>query len=237
MPEDTFKVVVVGAGIAGLFMAEKLKRAGSISRSMKAPTKSAAPGATTPIRASSSTCCRGNTNFRSSRTTTGRANMRPERRSRPTSRRSPTIAACANSSGSTKKIVEARFADDRWHLTTAKGETIVRRCLHRRDRLSAQAALSRHSRAARASPARPFIRRAGTTAFPTKGKRWGIIGGGASGIQITEALAWAGLRRHPIHPPRAMGSHPRKSVFDLVRTALAAAARSPTATPAAAVEA
>ncbi|MGE3156124.1 MAG: NAD(P)-binding protein, partial [Xanthobacteraceae bacterium] len=27
MPEDTFKVVVVGAGIAGLFIAEMLKRA------------------------------------------------------------------------------------------------------------------------------------------------------------------------------------------------------------------
>ena len=27
---------------------------------------------------------------------------------------------------------------------------------------------------------------------PYKGKRWGVIGSGASGVQITEALAWAG---------------------------------------------
>jgi len=27
---------------------------------------------------------------------------------------------------------------------------------------------------------------------PYAGKRWGVIGSGASGVQITEALAWAG---------------------------------------------
>src|SRR5207248_10903329 len=27
---------------------------------------------------------------------------------------------------------------------------------------------------------------------PYEGKRWGVIGSGASGVQITEALAWAG---------------------------------------------
>src|SRR6185369_14988024 len=28
---------------------------------------------------------------------------------------------------------------------------------------------------------------------PYEGKRWGVIGSGASGVQITEALAWAGV--------------------------------------------
>ena len=28
--------------------------------------------------------------------------------------------------------------------------------------------------------------------MPYAGKRWGVIGSGASGVQITEALAWAG---------------------------------------------
>ena len=65
MSEDTFRVVVVGAGISGLFIAEKLKQARIDFKSMEAPTRSAERGETTHIRAYMSTSCRGNMNFRS----------------------------------------------------------------------------------------------------------------------------------------------------------------------------
>ncbi|MGZ5897639.1 MAG: flavin-containing monooxygenase, partial [Xanthobacteraceae bacterium] len=88
-----------------------------------------------------------------------------------------------------EQIVEAKFAGGRWHLTTAKGEAITADIF-----VSATGFL--HQPAYPDIPGRETFRGPAfhsarwDHSVPYKGKRWGIIGGGASGIQITEALAW-----------------------------------------------
>ena len=47
-------------------------------------------------------------------------------------------------------------------------------------------------RAATVSPGASFHSARWDHSVPYEGKRWGVIGSGASGVQITEALAWAG---------------------------------------------
>src|SRR5262249_23487721 len=90
-----------------------------------------------------------------------------------------------------EEIVEARFTDGCWQIKTARGNAEVADVF-----VCATGFLHK--------PLFPDI--AGRESFtgpsfhsarwdhnvPYEGKRWGIIGSGASGVQITEALAWAG---------------------------------------------
>ncbi len=90
-----------------------------------------------------------------------------------------------------EEIVAARFTDGRWHIETAKGNTDIADVF-----VCASGFLHK--------PLFPDI--AGRENFdgasfhsarwdhsvPYEGGRWGVIGSGASGVQITEALAWAG---------------------------------------------
>jgi cation diffusion facilitator CzcD-associated flavoprotein CzcO len=88
-----------------------------------------------------------------------------------------------------KEIVEAHFHESQWHLRTADGE---------RDIADAFVCATGFLH----SPIYPDIEGRDSFAGPSfhsarwdhrvaiEGKRWGIIGGGASGVQITEALAY-----------------------------------------------
>ena len=88
-----------------------------------------------------------------------------------------------------EEIESARFVDGRWHLTTAKGEADVA------DALICATGFLR-------DPLYPDIEGRDSFAGPSfhsarwdhdveiAGKRWGVIGSGASGVQITEALAY-----------------------------------------------
>lgn len=88
-----------------------------------------------------------------------------------------------------EEITSADYRDGSWHIATAKGETDVVDAI-----ICATGFLHK--------PVYPDIEGLGDFAGPAfhsarwdhgvgiAGKRWGIIGGGASGIQITEALAY-----------------------------------------------
>jgi len=88
-----------------------------------------------------------------------------------------------------EEIVEARFTDGRWRLKTAKGETDVADVF-----IAATGFLHKpvypeiEGRDSFAGPS--FHSARWDHSVPYAGKRWGVIGGGASGVQITEALAW-----------------------------------------------
>ena len=89
-----------------------------------------------------------------------------------------------------EEIVSARFEDGRWRIVTAKGQTDIA------DAIICATGFLRE-------PIYPDIEGRDSFAGPTfhsarwdhgveiAGKRWGVIGGGASGVQITEALAYA----------------------------------------------
>ena len=91
-----------------------------------------------------------------------------------------------------EEIVEARFEGGRWRLTTAKGETHVADVF-----IAATGFLNQ--------PVYPAIEGRDSFAGPSfhsarwdhsvahRGKRWGVIGAGCSGVQITEALAREGV--------------------------------------------
>ena len=88
-----------------------------------------------------------------------------------------------------EEIVSARFGDGRWHIVTAKGENDVADAI-----ICATGFLrepiypdieGRDSFAGHA-----FHSACWDHSVAISGKRWGVIGGGASGVQITEALAY-----------------------------------------------
>jgi cation diffusion facilitator CzcD-associated flavoprotein CzcO len=189
MAERKFNVVVVGAGIAGLFMAEKLKRAGVEFTVFE---KADEVGGT----------WRDNTYpglFVDVLSRQYEFPFRPNydwsRKYAPGAEIQAYVKKVVRERGLRKfirfneEIVEARFSSDQWHLTTAKGEALVADVF-----IAATGFLH--------TPLYPEI--SGRDSFngpifhsarwdqnvPYQGKRWGIIGGGASGIQITEALAW-----------------------------------------------
>ena len=91
-----------------------------------------------------------------------------------------------------EEIVEARFAEDRWHYRDGQGDSRSSPMSSSPRPAFCTSRSIQISPGATVLPARLFTRRAGTTACPYLGKRWGVIGSGASGIQITEALAWEG---------------------------------------------
>ena len=119
-------------------------RASTRSRSSRRPTRSAARGATTPIRGCTATSRRGTTRIRFGPTRSGRTCCR--RRGDP----GRTSAASPTSEGIRPHIrfgteVHRRptYRDGRWWLTTSGGGGGLRRPRHR-DRCAAGAAVPRH---------------------------------------------------------------------------------------------
>jgi cation diffusion facilitator CzcD-associated flavoprotein CzcO len=189
MAERKFKVVVAGAGIAGLFMAEKLKRA---SIDFTVFEKADEVGGT----------WRDNTYPGLFVDVLSRQYEFPfqpnydwSRKYAPGTEIQAYIKKVVSDRGLRRfirfneEIVEARFADDRWQLKTAKGEAVVANVF-----IAATGFLHKPlypdipGRDSFAGPA--FHSVSWDHSIPYQGKRWGVIGGGASGIQITEALAW-----------------------------------------------
>jgi cation diffusion facilitator CzcD-associated flavoprotein CzcO len=88
-----------------------------------------------------------------------------------------------------EEIVSARFSGGCWHLTTRSDETITADVF-----VAATGFL--HQPLYPEIPGRDTFTGASFHSarwdhtISYKGRRWGVIGGGASGIQITEALAW-----------------------------------------------
>jgi cation diffusion facilitator CzcD-associated flavoprotein CzcO len=191
MAEHTFRVVVVGAGIAGLFMAEKLKRA---RIDFTVYEKADEVGGT----------WRDNTYpglyvdvLSRQYEFPFRPNYDWSRKYAPGTEIQAYIKRVATERGLRKyvrfnqEIVAARFSDHRWHLTTAEGETVVADVL-----VAATGFL--HTPLYPDIPGREtftgqaFHSGRWDRTVPIEGKRWGVIGSGASGVQITEALAWRG---------------------------------------------
>jgi cation diffusion facilitator CzcD-associated flavoprotein CzcO len=192
MTSRNYRVVVVGAGIAGLFMAEKLKRTGI---DFSVYEKADEVGGT----------WRDNTYPGLYVDVLSRQYEFPfqpnydwSRKFAPAPEIQDYIKKVARDRGLRKyirfneEIVAARFTDGRWHLTTAKGETDVADVF-----IAATGFLHKplypdiEGRDSFAGPAFHSARWDHTV--PHKGKRWGVIGAGCSGIQITEALAWEGV--------------------------------------------
>lgn len=191
MIEQEFKVVVAGAGIAGLFMAEKLKRA---RIDFTVYEKADEVGGT----------WRDNTYPGLFVDVLSRQYEFPfqpnydwSRKYAPGTEIQAYVKKVAADRGLRKfirfneEVIEARFTNDRWHLKTAKGETILADVF-----VAATGFLHKplypniSGRESFAGPA--FHSARWDHNIPYRGKKWGIIGGGASGIQITEALAWEG---------------------------------------------
>jgi cation diffusion facilitator CzcD-associated flavoprotein CzcO len=192
MAERTFRVVVVGAGIAGLFMAEKLKRAGI---DFTVYERAGEVGGT----------WRDNTYPGLFVDVLSRQYEFPFQPNYDWSRKyapAPEILAYIKKVADDRslrpyirfnqEIVEARFSDNRWHVTTAKGETDIADVF-----IAATGFLNQptypeiEGRDSFAGPA--FHSARWDHAVTHQGKRWGVIGSGCSGVQITEALAWEGV--------------------------------------------
>jgi len=90
-----------------------------------------------------------------------------------------------------EEVVAARFSGGRWHIETANGKTDIADVF-----ICATGFLHKPlfpdipGRENFAGPS--FHSSRWDHNVPYDGKRWGVIGSGASGVQITEALAWAG---------------------------------------------
>lgn len=91
-----------------------------------------------------------------------------------------------------EEVISAVFgADGRWHLTTAKGEKdIADAVLFGTGFLRVPILPEIEGRESFAGPA--FHSSQWDHGIALRGKRWAVIGAGASGVQITEALAWEG---------------------------------------------
>jgi len=187
-----FRVVVVGAGVAGLFMAEKLKRA---KIDFTVYEKAGEVGGT----------WRDNTYPGLFVDVLSRQYEFPFRPNYDWSRKyapAPEIQTYIKKVADERRlrdfirfneeIAEARFADGRWHMRTVRGTEDVADVF-----IAATGFLSRpiypdiEGRDSFAGPA--FHSARWDHDVPHKGKRWGVIGSGCSGIQITEALAWEGV--------------------------------------------
>ena len=191
MADRKFRVVVAGAGVSGLFMAETLKRAGI---DFTVYEKAGEVGGT----------WRDNTFPGLFVDVLSRQYEFPfqpnydwSRKYAPATEIWAYIKKVARDRGLTKfirfneEIVAARFTDGRWHIETAKGNTDIADVF-----ICATGFLHKPlfpDIAGRESFAGPSFHSARWDhSVPYDGKRWGVIGSGASGVQITEALAWAG---------------------------------------------
>ena len=190
MAERKFRVVVVGAGIAGLFMAEKLKRA-RIDFTVYEKANEVGgtwrdnifPGLFVDVLSRQYEF-------------PFQPNYDWSRKYAPAEEIQSYILKVAAERGLRKyirfneEIVAARFSDGRWHLTTAKGETDTADIFIAATGFLHKPVLPNiEGRDSFAGPA--FHSARWDASVPMKGMRWGVIGGGASGVQITEALAWA----------------------------------------------
>ena len=191
MAQRKFRVVVAGAGVAGLFMAETLKRAridftvyekaGDVGGTWRDNTF---PGLFVDVLSRQYEF-------------PFQPNYGWSRKYAPAEEIWAYIRRVARDRGLEKfirfneEVTDARFTDGRWRIETVKGrrdEADVFICatgflqkplfpdIPGRDSF---AGISFHS--ARWDHGVPY-----------EGRRWGVIGSGASGVQITEALAWAG---------------------------------------------
>ena len=190
MTQNNFRVVVAGAGIGGLLMAEKLKRAGI---DFTVYEKADEVGGT----------WRDNTypglfvdlpsrqyefSFRPNYDWSRKFATGPEIQT--------YIKRVARERGLREhirfgaEIVEARFENSRWHLRTARGDTDVADAfICATGFLHTPITPDIEGRDSFAGPS--FHSARWDHGVPIAGKRWGIIGGGASGVQITEALAFS----------------------------------------------
>ena len=192
MTDRKFRVVVAGAGIAGLFMAEMLKRAGI---DFVVYEKAGDVGGT----------WRDNTYPGLFVDVLSRQYEFPFQPNCDWSRKyapAPEILAYI------RKVVDdrglrrfirfdteisgARFDGGRWQIATAAGATDTADVF-----IAATGFLNQPfypDIAGRDSFAGPAFHSARWDhAVPHQGNRWGIIGSGCSGVQITEALAWEGV--------------------------------------------
>jgi cation diffusion facilitator CzcD-associated flavoprotein CzcO len=191
MAGKDFRVVVVGAGMAGLYMAERLKRAridftvyekaGDVGGTWRDNTY---PGLYVDVMSR-----QYEFSFQ--------PNYDWSRKFAPAPEILAYIRRVAKDHDLRKfirfneEIVEAKFTDGRWRLKTAKGETdIADVFIAATGFLSAPVYPEIEGRDTFAGPA--FHSARWDHSVPYKGKRWGVIGAGCSGIQITEALAWEG---------------------------------------------
>lgn len=187
-PAAQFRVVVAGAGIGGLFLAEKLKQAGiRFTIYEKADEvggtwrENTFPGLVVDLPSRQYEFpFRPNYDWKHKFATGAEIQ--------------DYIKRVANERGLREhirfgqEIVEARFENSRWHLRMASGQQDVADAF-----ICATGFLHR--------PVMPAIEGMESFSGPAfhsarwdssvsiEGKRWGVIGGGASGIQITEALA------------------------------------------------
>jgi cation diffusion facilitator CzcD-associated flavoprotein CzcO len=187
-----FRVAVVGAGIAGLFMAEKLKRAGI---DFTVYEKADEVGGT----------WRDNTYPGLYVDVLSRQYEFPfqpnydwSRKYAPAGEIQDYIKKVADDRGLRQyirfgvEIAAARFEAGRWQITSAAGESIVADVF-----IAATGFLNKplypaiEGRESFAGPA--FHSARWDHGVPHRGNRWGIIGSGCSGVQITEALAWEGV--------------------------------------------
>ena len=186
--DRNYRVIVAGAGMAGLYLAESLNRAGIAYTIFE---KAHEVGGT----------WRDNTYPGLFVDVPSRQFEFPfapnydwSRRFAPQSEIQAYLCKVADERGLRERIrfgeeiVEARYADSRWHVRTAKGETHVADVFVGATGFLSQPtfpAIEGRERFAGAS----FHSAAWDHSVPYAGKRWGVIGSGASGVQITEALA------------------------------------------------
>src|SRR5579862_6042365 len=191
MADRKFRVVVAGAGVSGLFMAETLKQAGI---EFAVYEKAAEVGGT----------WRDNTFPGLFVDVLSRQYEFPfqpnydwSRKYAPASEIWAYIKKVAHDRGLKKfirfneEITRAQFTDGLWHLETAKGNRDVA------DVFICATGFLHKPRFPDIAGRESFAGTAFHSAHwdhgvPYEGNRWGVIGSGASGVQITEALAWAG---------------------------------------------
>ena len=214
MADREFRVVVGGAGVSGLFMAETLKRAGI---DFTVYEKAGEVGGT----------WRDNTFPGLFVDVLSRQYEFPfhpnydwSRKYAPATEILAYVQKVARDRGLGKfirfnqEIVAARFTGGRWHIDTANGNTDIADVF-----ICATGFLHKPlfpdipGRESFAGPS--FHSSRWDHGVPYDGKRWGVIGSGASGVQITEALAWAGcdvtqfIRRALHRRPLAHRDHER----------------------------
>lgn len=191
MSSGAFRVVVIGAGIAGLFMTEKLKRA-QVEFTVYEKSNEVGgtwrdnvfPGLFVDV-------------FSRQYEFPFRPNYDWSRVYAPAEEIQDYILRVTRERDLRRhiqfgvEVKEARFQDGRWHLKMASGATDTCDAL-----IFATGFLNRpvypdiQGRDSFAGKA--FHSARWDSTIPYEGNRWGVIGSGASGIQITEALAWAG---------------------------------------------
>ena len=236
MADREFRVVVAGAGVSGLFMAETLKRAGI---DFTVYEKAGEVGGT----------WRDNTFPGLFVDVLSRQyefpfqpNYNWSRKYAPAAEIWAYIKKVARDRGLTKfirfneEIVAARFTDGRWHIETARGTADVADVFICATGFLHKPLLARHPRAREfRRPVIPF-----GALGPQRALRGQALGRHRQRRQRRADHRGVGLgrvRRHPVYPPRAMGPYPREPAFDLARAPQTAAARRlcPRAAPAVAI--